>query len=220
MMGVMSNASNASSAANTIWQILVGGAVAGDPMTQYTVSGVLTTTMGLDNSDGDKFKITPNSSTPGGTANSGIIVTNDATPLVGINKDVPVEEMDVAGEVRARAFINTGNLWSNGLCTFGTGAGTSPSINVLKGGNNFYTLEFTTGTAPVANGTIFTLTFPNAFPAGPTVTVITPRNQQTAADITKFFVQVSSDTQLQIQANGTLSASTQYKLMMITGCYE
>jgi hypothetical protein len=55
MMGVMSNASNASSAANTIWQILVGGAVAGDPMTQYTVSGVLTTTMGLDNSDGDKL---------------------------------------------------------------------------------------------------------------------------------------------------------------------
>ena len=220
MLAVMSNANTAAGTSNTIFQNSTGGAAGGDPIFQLTVSGVVTSSIGIDNSDGDKLKFTPNASTPGGTADHGIILTNDAVTLVGINKDVPVEELDVNGEVRARHFINTGNLWNNSLCTFGTGAGTGPSIALLSGGNNFYIFEFTTGSAPTANTRIAILTFPDAFQVGPTVTVFSPRNSNTATDIAKFFIQSSSDTALDLQANGTLLANTQYKLMIHTGGRE
>jgi len=220
MLAVMSNANTAAGSSNSIFQNASGGAAGGDPIFQLTVSGVVTHSIGIDNSDGDKLKLTPNSSTPGGTADHGIILTNDAVTLVGINKDVPVEELDVNGEVRARHFINTGNLWNNSLCTFGTGAGTGPAINLLSGGNNFYIFEFTTGSAPTANTRIAILTFPDAYPIGPTVSVFSARNTNTATDITKFFVASSSDTALDLQANGTLLANTPYKLMIHTGGRE
>lgn len=220
MLAVMSNANTAAGSSNSIFQNASGGAAGGDPIFQLTVSGVVTSSIGIDNSDGDKLKFTPNASTPGGTADHGIILTNDAVTLVGINKDVPVEELDVNGEVRARHFINTGNLWNNSLCTFGTGAGTGPAINLLSGGNNFYIFEFTTGSAPTANTRIAILTFPDAYPIGPTVSVFSARNTNTATDITKFFVASSSDTALDLQANGTLLANTPYKLMIHTGGRE
>lgn len=220
MLAVMSNANTAAGTSNSIFQNASGGAAGGDPIFQLTVSGVLTSSIGIDNSDGDKLKLTPNSSTPGGTADHGIILTNDAVTLVGINKDVPVEELDVNGEVRARHFLNTGNLWNNSLCTFGASAGTGPAINLLSGGNNFYIFEFTTGSAPAADTRIAILTFPDAYPIGPTVSVFSARNKETATDINKFFVGSSSDTALDIQANGTLLANTPYKLMIHTGGRE
>lgn len=213
---------NTGATANTIYTISTGGNAAGDPILQFQVAGGggTTSAIGIDNTDVNKLKISPNTPTPGGIVNTGITLTNDAVTLVGINKDVPIEELDVAGEVRARHFLNTGNLWNNGLCTFGTGAGTAPSINGLSGGNNFYTFEFTTGSVPVANQRIAILTFPNAYPVGPTVSVFTARNTLTATDIAKFYVSSSSDTALDIWANGTLTAGTQYKLMIITGGRE
>lgn len=220
MLAVMSNANTAAGTSNSIFQNASGGAAGGDPIFQLTVSGVLTSSIGIDNSDGDKLKLTPNSSTPGGTADHGIILTNDAVTLVGINKDVPVEELDVNGEVRARHFLNTGNLWNNSLCTFGASAGTGPAINLLSGGNNFYIFEFTTGSAPAADTRIAILTFPDAYPIGPTVSVFSARNKETATDINKFFVGSSSDTALDIQANGTLLANTPYKLLIHTGGRE
>lgn len=219
---VVANARNVSNTGNAKIEAQVGGTSAGDAFFMTSILGGNFAVFGIDNSDADKWKLSfnPTGSVPGGTANKGLIMTADATPLFGINLDAPVEEMDVAGEVRARHLLNTGNLWNNGLCAFGAGAGTAPTINGLTGGNNFFLFEFTTGTLPVNNGIIATLTFPNAYPVGPTYTVFSARNNQTATDIAKFYVSTSSDTAITFQANGTLNASTAYKFIFITGGRE
>lgn len=218
--GIIANANNGASG-TAYWEASVGGTSAGDPFFKTTVTGGTSIVWGQDNSAaGDPWRLTPLGTAPGSVANVGITVLNQASPLVGINKDLPIEELDVAGEVRAVHYLNTGNLWNNGLCAFGTGAGTGPTIQVLSGGNNYYIFEFTTGTTPTNNGVIATLTFPNAFPVGPTSTTFSPRIAQAATDIAKFYIQASSDTAVIIQANGTLAASTQYKFMLHTGGRE
>lgn len=221
MASVMSNANNASGSASTIMQLLVGGTSAGDPIMQFSVPGGSgTVAMGIDNSStGDKFFITPNSATPGGNANASLVITQDATPLFGINKDSPTEELDVAGDIQARSYINTGNLWNNGLCTFGTGAGTAPTapaVVLLTGGNSFFVFEFSTGSAPVANAAIATLTYPNAFP-GNSVPVLFPRGNTTATDINKFFIQVGNNNTLILQANGALAFPATYRFLVHVG---
>ena len=204
------NANNASTSANTLFQMSVGGASAGDPLIQFTVSGVGQTAIGVDNSDGDAFKITPGASVPGGTANRGLIVTNAATAQVGINNDAPAHPLDVTGRTRATQFCY---LQSNPSVTFGTGAGTGASGS-CTGGNNGFQITFTTGTTPTANGLIFTITLGTAFP---TVHQFVPgaRNPQAATDLNKFYTSGFTAGQFSVTANGTLAASTQYVLYYV-----
>ena len=202
------NANNATTAANSIYQISVGGGSAGDPLIQFSVSGVGQTAIGVDNSDADKFKITPGASVPGGTANRGMIVTNAATALVGVNRDAPTVPLDVAGSARAQVYHGENGSPS---VSFGTGAGTGPANNGLSGGSVFLDFTFTTGTSPAANGTIFTITLPFSLPIGACPTW-SPGNAQTATDIAKFYRASGSTTTFVMQANGTLAASTQYRM--------
>lgn len=218
MFLLLTNASNLAGS-NTAVQIIVGGSSAGDPFIQYTVTGVITTSVGIDNSDGDKFKISPNVSTPGFTLNNGICVTNDAVARVGINKDAPLHPLDVDGVARAVQFRNTGNLWSSSNIVFGTGAGTGPTISSISGGNNGFQINFTTGsTGMTANAIIFTATYPNAF--GTLSYVVkdglgTPGGANYNNEAAKFNIDSSGATTFVLKANGTLTAGTNYAITFI-----
>lgn len=205
IMGIY-NAHNANTGSNTIYTLSVGGGAAGDPIIQFTISGQQTHSIGVDNSDSDKLKITPTSATPGGVANCGIIVTNSATPSVGINKDSPGRTFDVDGVARAKVFEGFNGTLSQ---TFGTGAGTGPSSQSLIGSSTVIEWFFTTGTAPTANATISTITVPW------TVTSMSPQlqawNASAATDFTKFYIESVTGTTMVIKANGTLAASTAYR---------
>jgi len=60
----VANSNNANATANSRLDVQVGGASAGDPKTTYTISGILNWSVGVDNSDSDKFKIS-GSDSPG-----------------------------------------------------------------------------------------------------------------------------------------------------------
>lgn len=202
------NASNASTSANSLYQISVGGSSAGDPVIQLTVSGVVSHAIGVDNSDGDKIKITPGQALPGGVANRGLIITNAATSLVGVNKDAPVQALDVTGRVKGDQIVMT---QQNPSASLGTGAGstTGGTVNSIIGGPNGFQIDFTTGTTPVTNGVAFLVTLGTAFPAQHFF-LAGARNAQAATDLNKFFINSFSTTQIGVNVNGTLAASTQY----------
>ena len=217
----LTNASNLAGS-NVFHQIIVGGSAAGDPFIQYTITGGLTTSVGVDNSDGDKFKISPNASTPGQNVNNGIIITQDAVADVGINLDAPIHPLDVGGVTRSVQFRNTGNAWNNSNIVFGTGAGTGPTIGSVSGGSNGFQVNFNTGTAPVANGVIFTATYPNAF-GSLTYVVPGPRDEPGGVNYlnehVKFNLSSCTATNFVLKANGTLTASTQYAINFIIAGY-
>lgn len=135
---------------------------------------------------------------------------------VGILNPVPTQELDVAGDVIARQYINTSAAPT--LSSFGTGAGTGPVNNSLTGGVNFFRFQFTTGTSPTANGDIFTLLVNQAFPSIPIV-CMTPASQSAAAEWTKFYISGAGGNALTVKANGTLTASTSYQINFIVGGY-
>jgi hypothetical protein len=208
---VISNANQANAASNVILQLVTGGATGGDPLMQFSVSGGSTVSMGLDNSDSDKFKL-KYAATPSATPNnSGITITNNTPPRIGINNDAPAYDLDVANTTRSRTFVNTNAVPT---VTPGTGMGTTPTgISVLGGQNGFF-YGFTTGTSPAANATIFTVTPATAFPTF-IIPVFCAANQQTATDISKFRISASGNTSFTVAANGTLSASTAYALYFV-----
>jgi hypothetical protein len=216
---IIDNANNASTSANSTYSATVGGINAGDPRIQFTVSGTVTTAIGIDNSDLDKFKITPGANSPGATVDHGLILTNAATTLIGVNKDAPKHPLDVSGRLRANQFIGVGPAWSNSNITFGSGAGTGPTINSVSGTGNWLILTFTTGTTPAANAQIFTATYPTPFPLGPSCAVLSGGNDQ---DYNVMKIQVSSDTATQVNSkNGfSLNASTQYKVYLMFGGFD
>lgn len=165
MINSLLNSSNLA-AANSIQTISVGGSggtsSSGDPTIQFTVSTVLTTAVGIDNSDSDKFKITPGASLPGGTVNRGLVITNDTSARIGINQDAPTDTLDVNGRAKANIFYSAN---ASPTIVYGTGAGTGASTGTLEfGGPNAVRLSFTTGTSPAANQNIFTITLPYSFP--------------------------------------------------------
>jgi hypothetical protein len=217
----LTNQRNTGNSGTTTLSLYTGGASASDPRILLGITGVADFAMGIDNSDGDKFKMTNNVNV-GGVANAGFIMTRDAVPLFGINKDVPKHPMDVAGRVRAVQYVGTGNVWSNANVTLGTGAGTGPTVNSVTGTNNWFQVTFTTGTSPAANAPILTATFPTPFPIGPSYSVFSSGNDAASADDNKIKVASSSDTAVQLASiNGAnLQASTQYKVYIFSGGYD
>ena len=213
---VIANARNLGNSGDSILEIQNGGTAAGDSFVLFSfASGGTNYAAGIDNSDLDKFKITPGGTAPGSTANKGLILTVDAATLVGINKDVPKHALDVTGRVMSSTgFIGTGSKWISTNFSFGTGAGTSPTFNSSSGTDNAFTISFTTGTTPTANGTIFTATYPNAWPGSwnTSFVVFSALNANAATDITKFRISTATATSFLLVANGTLSASTNYQL--------
>lgn len=206
------NTRNISNTGNSFMLLQTGGTSAGDPFIEFNINGGTGIfTAGLDNSDGDKFKITPNSTAPGSVANSGISVSNAATALVGINKDAAAHPLDVGGKTRSQLYIN--DVAFNATAAVGTGAGTGASVFVTASSGNWVLLQLSTGTSPVADGVLITVTMPIAFPvlAYPNGSAF---DKPTANDWTKFFFVTLNTTQFQVKANGTVAASSSYQFFI------
>lgn len=221
LYALLSNSNNTSSSSSTILQLLVGGANAGSPMIQMGVSGVVSHAFGVHNADSDKIKFTPNSSSPGGTADHGLILTNDAVPRLGINKDNPKHPGHINGRLMADDLVGKGQVWFVGAISMGPGAGTGASVSSTSGCNNFFQINFNTGTGCVANGNVFTATFPNPWPSSVSYVVFSARSTAASAnDISKFYIFSSNATEFVMRANGTLSDSTTYAFSFVAGSYD
>jgi hypothetical protein len=204
------------STGSSLYTISSGGNAAGDPILQFLIAGTggSVASMGLDNSDANKFKLATTATYPGNFTNKSFVITQDATPLYGFNTDAPAYTVDVAGRVRASThFIGTGGQWSSGNISFGTGAGTGPTLNSISGTGNSMRIVFTTGTGPSTSATIFTATYPNAFPTSISWPVFSPG----ASTPTWPAVGASgSDTAVTFTVGGTaLAASTQYSMNFV-----
>lgn len=211
MLAGMYNSST-TSGDNTIFTISQAGNSAADPVLQVQISGVggNTTAIGLDNSDANKFKITPNGATPGVNGDASLVATNDAIPLWGINKDAPGHPLDVSGRARSNEFIGISTDEPT-VGSLGNGLGTSPTINDVTGTNNGFAITFTTGTGPTAGGDMFTVTYHDAYP-GFAIPVMSQVNNNAAAEWSKFTISASSGASFTMKVRGgqTLTASTQY----------
>jgi hypothetical protein len=218
---IAANARNTGNTGDVRHELQVGGTTAGDPYMAFIIPSGSNTVLGNDNSDSDKFKITPGGTKPGSTANRGIIVTHQNPPGVGINNDAPAYPLDITGRSRASTgFIGKGSQWGSGNIAFGTGAGTGPTVNSIDGCDNWFKITFTTGTAPANNGVIFTGTYPNAWPgAGVSYPSFSSANANSATDITKFFTTNMNANTFEFKANGTLAASTAYAFVFCIGSY-
>lgn len=85
------NTNNASGAAASM-KLITAGAAAGNPFAHFTITGVTDWTMGIQNNDADKFKITPYyilGESPG--------LTIDTAGRVGLSTAAPQAALDVAG---------------------------------------------------------------------------------------------------------------------------
>jgi hypothetical protein len=191
----------------------VGGASAADPFIEFIINGASNNwTIGPDNSDGDKFKITPKSAAPGSVANSGLCITSAAVASVGINTDAPARTLDVAGTTRAVNLVNTQAIPT--VDSLGNGLGVGASIQLVDGGNNGFIIHFKTGTAPTANGPLFRVTYANPF-AVYSFPVWSADNANAATDYNKFFRAATSPAWFEWQANGTLTATTEYQFIFV-----
>lgn len=161
----------------------------GDPGTQYSVTSGETWTIGVDNSANDRFVISRSAS----------LGTNDA---------LQIETNGVAflRSVKGQAETITG--------TFGNGAGTSPGTCALEGTSQAISLCFSVGSAPVAGGTIITITLPHSW--GGILPTLSPRNDLAAAEMSKFTFGSFSATQivLKVTAGQTLNAGSIYHLII------
>ena len=202
---------------NTIFTISQAGDAAADPILQLQISGAggNTAAVGLDNSDANKFKITPNANTPGANANASLVATNAAVPLWGINKDAPLYPLDIGGRARSTQWINTDNEPTVG--TLGNGLGVGGAINDVTGTNNGFSITFTCGTTPTANGDLFTVTYQTAFPTF-AIPVFCQGDDDAADELSKFYFSVNTGASFTMKANGTLTSGTQYVLhFVVTG---
>ncbi len=195
----------------------VGGASAADAFIELIVNGASNNwTAGVDNSDSDKFKITPKSTAPGSVANSGLIITSAAAALIGINKDAPNHPLDISGRARATQFTGHANDWAVGNFVAGTALNGGGSVSAPSGTGNDFIVTFTTGTTPAANGNVFVATYPLAFNFDSYVT-FSPANKAFADEVGKFFVSVRSATSFTFATSGTLTASTVYRVTFHIG---
>jgi len=210
---------NTSSTASTLLTLSTGGDAAGDPVLQFNIAGIITHAIGVDNTN-NRICITPNASAPGATSN-GITVYEDGSSLgaVGINNNFPVHPLTVEGRTRSDLFLGEGNQYSGGNISFGTGAGTGPSLIQIVGTGNSVIVRFETGTGPTANGDIFTITYPTAFLTASMPTFSAGGNgaaavegDNAATDFLKFKIKTSDATTFIFKAVGTLGATTKYAL--------
>ena len=211
------NSNNTVATSNSIYTIASGGASGGDPIIQFVIAGAVTHSMGADNSDSDKFKITPNFSTPGGGGNVSLVATTAATPLWGINKDAPAYVLDIGGQTRMIQHMYTNNKPTAGAA--GNGLGTGGSIGTINGADNAFTVTFSTGASGlVAGGPICTITYFTSWPTF-AVPVMCQGDDDSAAEMDKFVFGSFSGSlfELKVRSGQTLTASTTYTINFYCG---
>jgi len=203
LTATMQNTSTAATS-GVVLGISQSGNSAGDPYIQTQISGTggNTTSFGMDNSDANKFKISPNANNPGANADASLVATMDAIPLWGINKDAPGRMLDVGGDVRAINLVNTDS--PPDASALGNGLGTGGTVDAVTGGNNGFTVTFTTGTGCVLDGPLFRLTFDNPFTITSHIIMDCHRDVDSIAECDKFLQNGTSPGFIDLKANGTL----------------
>jgi hypothetical protein len=222
VLGILRNDRNVSGAGSSVFEAQVGGANAGDPYTRYTVNGLNQWVVGIDNSDGDAFRIlnqaNPSSGSVGG---EGVRIQTGVTTKVGINKTAAIEVMDVGGNVRGEMFKNVSTTGAIGTYTTGAGAGSGASINAgnsLWFGNGGF-VTFTTGSSPTANATVITMTPVSTHDILQGAIDVFPRNQAAADAVisSTFYGSVDISGVVTITYRGTLAAGTYSLNILLLG---
>jgi hypothetical protein len=95
--------------------------------------------------------------------------------------------------------------------SYGSGAGTGPTTDILVGGNNGALFLFTTGTSPSASDTVFTMNLNKSFANGCAASWVA-YNAATQPVIGNFWLSASGNNSITVKYAGTLAASTQYGL--------
>ena len=128
--------------------------------------------------------------------------------------------LDVAGKERADQYHEPNVAWGAGDLFFGTGAGTSPTFTSMTGTHNRVRVLFKTGDSPQANNNIFAVVRKAGFEFGSKgFPVMCAGNAATASEITKFYVGSDNGITWNITANGTLTAQTNYELLVCFSGY-
>lgn len=244
LMTQLINAYNIGGNGNNLLAISTGGANGGDPAVQYIISGVGTWAEGVDNSDGDAFKISY-ATTPGGGNNWFIVGTDGrlalagATLSTGVNTNIggtggigfpngtnaqrpsgtgPIVRYNSAAqglEVKNPAGTYTSITKESPVGSWTFGTGAGTSP-ILSGTtlDSRMNLQITTGTSPAANGTVINIVYGHSYNTTP-IPVICAANANAAAQ--NFYVSAFSTSGFSIAINGTLSASTAYHINVIIG---
>jgi hypothetical protein len=204
------NFRNVGNSGDNIFSLVTGGASGGDPILQFIISGVETWSIGVDNSDADKLKIKPQASPgAGASGGEGITMTTAVTPLVGINTDAPAHPLDVNGFARALTYTSRTDA-TGGTVTFGTGAGSGPSLfAVVLPNGNMCTVRWTQGTSGTAGGRVLNIAIPTVLRHASKIYVtFSANNDLTARDIAKFSIDYSGTTpgSIALKSNALLTA--------------
>ena len=212
MVTTIANIFNASGSGNNIIQMLTGGASAGDPVIQLSISGVVTHAFGIDNSDGDKIKITPNAVLPGEFSNASFVITNQSPPRYGFNVDSPSYEIDAQRQARFGQVQSRQATYATP--TTSTGAGTGASAFVTNTTGNGFIVVIDTGTTPTLGGNIVTVTIP-WFAASAVNATFSAYNDLAANHIQRFRIGSTSNNNIILtNCNTALAASSSYSFMV------
>lgn len=150
-----SNTDNTNAASSAGLFAMVGGTSAGDPYTNYLVSGAGTYSVGIDNSDSDKFKITSGSTPSSGTD----LFTMTSAGVITLANDLDVSE----GGTGVSTLTSHGILMGNGAGDINATAeptdgqlligstGNFPTLGTLTAGANV-TITNAAGTITIAAG--------------------------------------------------------------------
>jgi hypothetical protein len=118
----ISNTDNTNAASHSHLQLTSGGGAGGDPYINYLVTGAGTFSVGVDNSDSDKYKISANA-----TLGTSDVFTIGSTTTTLLSPIVAVESSQVGSNL-AFGVVNTDNTnaassAANGVGVGGTSAG-------------------------------------------------------------------------------------------------
>ncbi len=115
--------------------------------------------------------------------------------------------VDTPNTVIEGIFQKDSNLYVSGDLTFYNGAGTSPTLTSITGGQNFIVVEFITGSSPSSNSSVFIIDIPVSF-SGTGIAVPCAMNTNAASQFTNFFINGVSTTTINFYASTALPAST------------
>jgi hypothetical protein len=141
----------------------------------------------------------------------GITGTADRIPIFTASETISTDaDLTYASDrLGAKMYINSGSdLYTT--VTFGTGAGTSPTLTDISGGCNFVRVKFTTGTSPSASADVFQITLPVAF-LNEQCPALSAYNANAAGQMTNFYTDPTTTT-ITLKITTALSASTAYDI--------
>jgi len=144
------NTSNASTSAHARYEMTTGGASGGDPYTAYTINGVTVWSQGIDNSDGDTYKI----------SESAVLGTNDrfilrTGGLASVRAGLTTAKQATLGGAIKEYFTSVGNITTgeDNLFTYTTEA------NIFGTNGDNIEGEYSGTTAANANNKTFKFYF-------------------------------------------------------------